>query len=54
MGQIGGIDVRIEAAVAAALALGQGPAGGADAPGKLRAALDHRGLSGGARIRPPS
>jgi geranylgeranyl diphosphate synthase type II len=52
MGQIGGIDVRIEAAVAAALALGQGPAGGAEAPGKLRAALDHAVFPGGARIRP--
>ncbi|NBE09050.1 polyprenyl synthetase family protein [Paragemmobacter ruber] len=52
MGQIGGIDVRIEAAVAAALALGQGPADGAEAPGKLRAALDHAVFPGGARIRP--
>ena len=52
MGQIGGMDVRIEAAMAAALALGQGPAGGTEAPGKLRAALDHAVFPGGARIRP--
>ncbi len=52
MGQIGGLDVRIEAAVAAAVALGQGPSGGAEAPAKLRAALDHAVFPGGARIRP--
>lgn len=48
----GGMDLRIEAAVAAALALGQGPAGGGEAPAKLRAALDHAVFPGGARIRP--
>lgn len=56
MGQIGkpvgGMDVRIEAAVAAALALGQGMPGNAEAPPKLRAALDHSVFPGGARIRP--
>ena len=51
MGLNGGMDVRIEAAVAAALSLGQGTAGG-DAPSKLRAALDHAVFPGGARIRP--
>lgn len=51
MGVSGGMDVRIEAAVAAALLLGQGPVGGA-APSKLRAALDHAVFPGGARIRP--
>ena len=51
MGLNGGMDVRIEAAVAAALSLGQGPVGG-DAPSKLRAALDHAVFPGGARIRP--
>ncbi|NGQ91643.1 polyprenyl synthetase family protein [Rhodobacter sp. HX-7-19] len=45
------MDVRIEAAVAAALSLGQGPVGG-DAPSRLRAALDHAVFPGGARIRP--
>lgn len=48
----GGMGVRIEAAVAAALALGQGPVGGGEAPAKLRAALDHAVFPGGARIRP--
>ena len=48
----GGMDLRIEAAVAAALALGQGPVGGGEAPAKLRAALDHAVFPGGARIRP--
>lgn len=48
----GGMDVRIEAAVAAALSLGQGALGGAEAPPKLRAALDHAVFPGGARIRP--
>lgn len=52
MGQIGGMDVRIEAAVAAALAVGQGMPGAAEAPAKLRAALDHAVFPGGARIRP--
>lgn len=52
MGQIGGMDVRIEAAVAAALAVGQGMPGAAGAPPKLRAALDHAVFPGGARIRP--
>ncbi|WP_394352241.1 polyprenyl synthetase family protein [Paragemmobacter kunshanensis] len=51
MGLNGGMDVRIEAAVAAALSLGQGPVGG-DAPSRLRAALDHAVFPGGARIRP--
>lgn len=51
MGVNGGMDVRIEAAVAAALSLGQGTVGG-DAPSKLRAALDHAVFPGGARIRP--
>jgi len=51
MGLNGGMDVRIEAAVAAALSLGQGTVGG-DAPSKLRAALDHAVFPGGARIRP--
>jgi geranylgeranyl diphosphate synthase type II len=48
----GGMDLRIEAAIAAALALGQGPVGGGEAPAKLRAALDHAVFPGGARIRP--
>lgn len=52
MGLNGGMDVRIEAAVAAALSLGQGPVGGGEAPAKLRAALDHAVFPGGARIRP--
>lgn len=52
MGVNGGMDVRIEAAVAAALSLGQGALGGAEAPPKLRAALDHAVFPGGARIRP--
>ena len=51
MGLNGGMDVRIEAAVAAALSLGQGTVGG-DAPSRLRAALDHAVFPGGARIRP--
>ena len=51
MGVNGGMDARIEAAVAAALSLGQGTVGG-DAPSKLRAALDHAVFPGGARIRP--
>lgn len=51
MGLNGGMDVRIEAAVAAALSLGQGPVGG-DAPSRLRAALDYAVFPGGARIRP--
>ena len=42
MGVSGGMDVRIEAAVAAALSLGQGTVGG-DAPSKLRAALEALG-----------
>ena len=52
MGMNGGMDVRIEAAVAAALSLGQGAIGGTEAPAKLRAALDHAVFPGGARIRP--
>ncbi|WP_420026505.1 polyprenyl synthetase family protein [Fuscovulum ytuae] len=48
----GGMDLRIEAAVAAALSLGQGAIGGTEAPAKLRAALDHAVFPGGARIRP--
>lgn len=55
MGKVGGLsgmDMRIEAAVAAALSLGQGMPGNADAPPKLRAALDHAVFPGGARIRP--
>ena len=51
-GMSGGMDLRIEAAVAAALSLGQGPLGANDAPAKLRAALDHAVFPGGARIRP--
>ncbi|WGV18025.1 polyprenyl synthetase family protein [Fuscovulum ytuae] len=46
------MDLRIEAAVAAALSLGQGAIGGTEAPAKLRAALDHAVFPGGARIRP--
>jgi geranylgeranyl diphosphate synthase type II len=52
MGVSGGMDVRIEAAVAAALSLGQGMPGSGEAPPKLRAALDHAVFPGGARIRP--
>lgn len=56
MGQIGktgsGMDMRIEAAVAAALGLGQGSAAQGETPSKLRAALEHAVLPGGARIRP--
>ena len=52
MGLNAGMDMRIEAAVTAALALGQGPASHGEAPSKLRAALDHAVLPGGARIRP--
>ena len=48
MGSNGGLDGRIEAAMVAALQLGQGP----DAPPKLQAALDHAVFPGGARIRP--
>lgn len=49
---LGSMDLRIEAAVAAAVALGQGLPGNAEAPPKLRAALDHAVFPGGARIRP--
>jgi geranylgeranyl diphosphate synthase type II len=55
MGKVGGLtgmDVRIEAAIAQALAVGQGGPGSAEAPPKLRAALDHAVFPGGARIRP--
>lgn len=52
MGLPGGIDMRIEAAVAAALALGQGALSPDAVPSKLRGALDHAVLPGGARIRP--
>lgn len=52
MGLNAGMDMRIEAAVAAALALGQGALSPEAVPSKLRGALDHAVLPGGARIRP--
>ena len=52
MGLNAGMDMRIEAAVTAALSLGMGPASHGEAPARLRGALDHAVLPGGARIRP--
>ncbi|MGR3433360.1 MAG: polyprenyl synthetase family protein [Shimia sp.] len=47
------MQTRIESAIAAAIAVGQGgQQGGGVAPGQLRAALDYAVSPGGARIRP--